>query len=94
MSVASQNFELHPPYFANQYNVLICTNDISMIFSYLYWFHTYQKTQKPVPPVQKGLLDLYFPVKRIENKRINSHIFFFKINKNVFLFSQSSFLRF
>ena len=58
MGVAGLIFEPHPPYFANQYNFWRCANDVSMIFSYLYWFQIYQKTQKPVPPVHKDLPDL------------------------------------
>ena len=41
--MASLYFELHPPNFANQHNFFRCTNDVTKIFWYLYWFHIYKK---------------------------------------------------
>ena len=38
MGVAGSIFESHPKNFQNQYNFWRCSNDITMIFSYLYQF--------------------------------------------------------
>jgi hypothetical protein len=38
MGVEGVIFESHPPNFENLYNFLRCSNDVKMIFLYLYWF--------------------------------------------------------
>ena len=51
MGIAGSIFELHPPNFQKMCIFWRCTNDISTIFCYLYWFQFWKKCQSlPVHP--------------------------------------------
>ena len=63
MGVASLIFEPHPPNFANQYNFFRWTNDVTMVFWYLYWFQIYKNPQGvsfPGAPVFFGYYEINY----------------------------------
>ena len=42
MGVAGLIFEPHPPDFKNPYNFWKCSNEVEVIFWYLYWFQIFK----------------------------------------------------
>ena len=52
-------FEPHPPNFGNQYNFWRCSNEVQMIFWFLYWYQIFKDQCGSVPSISVAVLGLW-----------------------------------
>jgi hypothetical protein len=60
MGVEGVIFEPHPPNFENLYNFQRYSNDITMIYWYLYWFQILDQCGGSVPSIPVAVLGLVY----------------------------------